>query len=94
MPKYYNTREKFPDCHPEVLDQQICGSCWAFASSGMLSDRLCISSEGQIKVTLSAQDMINCDFENFGCHGGYFIPAIEYLQSDGTVSNQCKPYQN
>lgn len=87
LPREFSTHKKFPMCIPEVMDQQICGSCWAFASSGMLSDRFCTHSEGQIKVSLSVQDMINCDLENFGCEGGYFVPAIDFLSTDGTVSN-------
>ena len=38
--------------------------------------------------------MINCDLENFGCGGGYFIPAIDFLATEGTCSNKCKPYWN
>jgi cathepsin B len=30
-----------------------CGSCWAFSSVGMLTDRFCIHSNGQINVTLA-----------------------------------------
>ena len=94
LPDYYNVYEKYPKCQPIVLNQDLCGSCWAFASSGMLGDRFCVHSEGQIDVTLSVQDMINCDLENYGCSGGYFIPAIDFLQTDGTTSYNCLPYLN
>ena len=60
----------------------------------MLEDRFCTQSEGQIRVTLSPQDMVNCDLENFGCSGGYFIPAIDFLQTDGATTNKCVPYLN
>ena len=46
LPREYNAREAFPECNPEILNQQMCGSCWAFASSGVLSDRFCIHSNG------------------------------------------------
>ena len=60
----------------------------------MLADRFCIHSNGQIQETLSPQDMVNCDFENFGCEGGYVIPAIDFLITDGTTTNKCVKYKN
>lgn len=53
LPKYYNIREKYPNCEPGVLDQKTCGSCWAFSSAGMLQDRFCMQSEGQIHLDFS-----------------------------------------
>ena len=38
--------------------------------------------------------MVNCDYENFGCRGGHLIDAFNFLITEGTVPNQCKPYQN
>ena len=46
LPQNYDTRKEYPKCHTEVLKQSDCGSCWAFATSGMLSERFCIHSEG------------------------------------------------
>jgi len=37
--------------------------------------------------------MLNCAWENLGCEGGYLVPAIDYLMSDGTTSNSCFPYE-
>ena len=53
LPKDYNVRSNYPKCRPEVLNQKVCGACWAFAGTGMLEDRFCQHSNGQIKVTLS-----------------------------------------
>jgi C1A family cysteine protease len=53
LPSYYNTRDEFPECKPPIYDQGLCGACWAFVGAGMLSDRLCIHSEGRINVALS-----------------------------------------
>jgi hypothetical protein len=38
--------------------------------------------------------MIDCDFENFGCMGGYMIPAIDFLITEGVTTFDCMAYQN
>ena len=38
--------------------------------------------------------MVNCDYENFGCRGGHLVNAFDFLITDGTVPNKCKPYKN
>jgi len=37
--------------------------------------------------------MVNCDFENFGCNGGYMVPAIDFLITEGVTHNECMSYQ-
>ena len=37
-----------------------CASCWTFASTSSLSDRLRIQTQGKINVLLSAQNLIDC----------------------------------
>ena len=93
LPNSYDIRKKYPECVAPVHDQKLCGAQWAFASSGMLSDRFCIQSQGQIKVDLSAQDMINCSFEDWGCEGGSLVSAVDFLQSEGTTLNSCNKYK-
>ena len=34
LPSHYNIRDRYPMCESAILDQGMCGSCWAFASSG------------------------------------------------------------
>ena len=81
-------------CKPRVLNQQMCGSCWAFSSAGMLEDRFCMHTDGQVKPTLSPQDMVNCDFENFGCKGGYMVTSIDFLITEGVAEYDCLPYKD
>ena len=42
---------------------------------------------------LSPQEMVNCNYENYGCMGGYLITSIDYLMVEGAVSNTCMPYE-
>ena len=93
LPYSYNVREQFPYCKADILEQGFCGACWAFSAAGVLSDRLCQQTEGEINVTLSPQDMINCDVDNFGCAGGYLIPAIDFLITEGVATETCVPYR-
>ena len=58
----------------------------------MLADRFCYQSKGQIKVDLSAQDMVNCNFENKGCNGGQINIGLNYLIDEGTTSAACNEY--
>lgn len=92
LPSYYNVREQYPQCNSQVLDQDLCGSCWGFATAGMLGDRLCMRTNGKFNQTLSPQDMIDCDYENFGCQGGYIVQSIDFLTTDGVSSIACSPY--
>lgn len=45
-----------------VLNQGSCGSCWAFASVGVLADRFNIQSAGLMYVELSPTKLILCDW--------------------------------
>ena len=65
--EYFSWVDQMPECLGTIEDQGECGSCWAFTSSGLLADRFCIHSKGSIKTRLSPQEMVNCNYENFGC---------------------------
>lgn len=92
LPTYFNLREEYPECQPVILNQGNCGACWAFSGAGMLGDRICMRTKGEIQVDLSPQNVVNCALENYGCDGGYMIPMMEYLVSEGVPSYQCQPY--
>ena len=64
LPERFDAREAWPACAEQigrVRNQGSCGSCWAQAAAGSLSDRLCIASSGVLSVDLSAQSMMDCD---------------------------------
>ena len=79
LPRFWSWREQRPECMGPIENQGDCGACWAFSSAGLLADRFCIHSDGAIKTRLSPQEMVDCNFENFGCVGGYLTNTIDYL---------------
>ena len=83
---------KGADCIHEVRNQGNCGSCWAFAATGMLTDRCCIHSTDQ--GWLAPQELVSCERYSHGCSGGYMSSPIQYMvQHGGLVREACYPYQ-
>lgn len=37
--------------------------------------------------------MVDCNYENFACAGGYLMTTIDYLQIEGLVTRECQPYK-
>lgn len=92
LPENFDSRNEWSNCIHSIRDQKNCGSCWAFAASEVLSDRLCIASKGVLNVVLSPQNFVSCDSNNMGCNGGYSDRSWYYLISDGIVTDDCYPY--
>ena len=92
LPTNFDVRDQWPNCIHPILSQGKCGGCWAFGTTEVLSDRLCIASNGEIDVRLSPQYLISCDYSNFGCDGGIPTFAWETLESKGAVTGGCYPY--
>ena len=73
-----------------VLDQNPCGTCWAFAAAGMLDSAALIAGY-DLKENISPQQLLDCIDESLldkkygkksACHGGGNIAfASEYLSS-------------
>ena len=61
-PADFNWHDEHPDCAAVIRDQGLCGSCWTFATTGVLSQRFCAASD---EVTgglmLSPQALLSCD---------------------------------
>lgn len=60
-----------------------CGSCWAFAVTSSLNDRIKIKRKAQWPdVLLSPQILISCQENNHGCHGGDTGLAYQWIHQN------------
>jgi len=92
IPTSFDSREQWPGCIGMVLNQGDCGSCWAFGTCEVLSDRFCIQSNGSVHVQLSELDLVACDTSDEGCNGGWPSNAWLYATNSGLVTDDCIPY--
>jgi len=77
-----------------VRNQGGCGSCYAFASMGMLESRLRVLTNNTLRLTLSPQDIVECSSYSQGCEGGFpYLIAGKYAQDFGAVPESCNPYK-
>jgi cathepsin X len=57
-----------------------CGSCWAFASTSALSDRIKIKRQAKWPdINLSPQVIISCVSKGNGCDGGDTRDSYEWI---------------
>lgn len=75
-----------------VKNQKQCGSCWAFATTGVL--------EGQQRIrnmtftSLSEQNLVDCSKENNGCNGGVMSIALSFVRTQhGIDDEKSYPYK-
>ncbi|KAM8974304.1 cathepsin L-like proteinase [Pelodytes ibericus] len=68
----------------------FCGSCWAFATVGVIESRYCIE-KGELPV-LSEQHLVDCDDKSDGCCGGLPVYAMEYITQHGVMRSKDYEY--
>lgn len=74
-----------------VKDQGYCGCCWAFSSTGAIEGINAIVS-GDL-ISLSEQELVDCDRTNDGCDGGHMDYAFEWVMHNGGIDTETNyPY--
>ncbi|XP_064488078.1 procathepsin L-like [Ornithodoros turicata] len=75
----------------QVKDQGKCASGWAFSAAGALEGQH-FGDTGNL-VSLSAQNLVDCDNGSSGCEGGNMNSAFEYVfYNDGIDTELSYPY--
>jgi len=79
-----------------VDDQGGCGSCYAFASAGLLEARARVQTNNAQQPIFSEQEIITCGKDktyNQGCAGGFaYLTAGKYAMDFGFIEESCAPY--
>ena len=73
---------------------QYCGSCWAFAATSAMSDRIKIMRKAQWPdINIAPQVLISCQKSDSGCDGGDALAALRWIAHNNISDETCSIYQ-
>lgn len=73
-----------------VKNQEQCGSCWSFSTTGCIESAWAIANNELI--SLSEQYLVSCETNCQGCNGGWPYLAIDYISIYGAYTEASYPY--
>ena len=81
IPDNFSGKEVWKDFLSPIKNQKKCGSCWAFATTSVLSDKFNIESKGRYSIDLSPTPLLICssNFENLN---------INKIKEDNTITSK------
>jgi len=86
-PDTFDWREK--GAVTAIKDQGQCGSCWAFSVVENVESVYIINGGGKnTTVTLSTQQVVDCDDVDQGCNGGDTPTAFKYIIAAGGLESE------
>ncbi|CAG5134258.1 unnamed protein product [Candidula unifasciata] len=71
-----------------VKNQGWCGSCWAFSTTGNIEGQWAINSPSHQLLSLSEQELVDCDKLDQGCNGGFMYDAYEAIKDLGGIETE------
>jgi cathepsin B len=93
FPIEFDTREKWPHCLRLMPNEGECLASWAIASSSVMSDKFCITSNLTANHTLSAQYLVSCMKTQGGCKNKHKSRDVfDYFTTHGLPTQECVPY--
>ncbi|KAL2924920.1 Cysteine protease XCP1 [Bienertia sinuspersici] len=84
VPKSVDWRKK--GAVTPVKNQGACGSCWAFSTVAAVEGINQIITKNLI--SLSEQQLIDCDISNNGCNGGLMDNAFKFIVANGGLHKE------